>query len=162
MKMHMKKTFTAFVAGVMLATTAHAADHFAITSKKGKFEDVRDDIVMAIQSRGMKINHINHISDMLNRTGEAVGDTSPVFGMAEQIEFCKADLSRDMMQADPTNIVFCPYSIAVYTLPNAPDQVYVLYRHPVAVNSNPDTARVLKSVEDLLSGIVGDAVNGGF
>ena len=35
------------------------------------------------------------------------------------------------MEADPHNILHCPYAIAVYTLPKQPGRVYVSYRKPL-------------------------------
>lgn len=158
----MKKLLSLFLLGLFLSGTAQAAEHLVVMSKPGKFEDVKQDLVMAIENRGLKINHINHIADMLNRTGEAVGDTTPVYGQAEQLEFCKADLSREMMSADPSNIVFCPYIVAIYTTPAAEGKVFIAYRKPVAFHTSKATDKALKSVDDLLSGIVKDAIQGSF
>ncbi len=158
----MKSILASILLGALVSLTAHAADHLVVMSKQGKFEDVRDDLVMAIESRGLKINHTNHIADMLARTGEAVGDTRQVYGEAEQVEFCKADLSREMMLADPSNIVFCPYIIAIYTTPDAKGRVFLAYRKPLAFNANAATGKAVQGVDELLSGIVNDAIKGGF
>jgi uncharacterized protein (DUF302 family) len=158
----MKKLLALFLLGTFLSTTAQATEHMVVMSKQGKFEDVRDDLVMAVESRGLKVTHTNHIGDMLTRTGAAVGDTRQIYGQAEQVEFCKAELSRDMMTADPTNIVFCPYIISIYTTPAAKGRVFVAYRKPVAFNTSKDTDKALKAVDDLLSGIVKDTIQGSF
>ncbi|MCP5017164.1 MAG: DUF302 domain-containing protein, partial [Ketobacter sp.] len=39
----------------------------------------------------------------------------PVFKKAESIEFCSALMSHRMMSADPSNLVLCPFTIAVYS-----------------------------------------------
>jgi uncharacterized protein (DUF302 family) len=154
----MKTILASLLLGAILTTAVQAADHLAVMSKQGKFEDVRDDLVMAIENRGLKINHTNHIADMLARTGEAVGDTRQVYVQAEQVEFCKADLSREMMLADPTNIVFCPYIISIYTVPNAKGKVFMSYRKPLAFNTGEATDKAIKGVDELLSGIIRDAL----
>jgi uncharacterized protein (DUF302 family) len=158
----MKNTLAMILLGAFISMTAQAADHLVMMSKPGKFEDVREDLVTAIENRGLKINHTNYIADMLNRTGEAVGDTRQIYGQAEQVEFCKADLSRTMMQADPSNIVFCPYIISIYTTPDAKGQVFLAYRKPLAFNANDSTQKATKEVDDLLSGILKDAIQGAF
>lgn len=66
------------------------------------------------------------------------------------IEFCSATASRAMAEADPRNLVYCPYTIAIYTLPGKPGVVYLAHR------KYPDTA-ALKPVANLVSGIVSDA-----
>jgi hypothetical protein len=152
------------LAGLVLALTlgagARAGDGFMVVqSKKGGFEDVRDDVVLAIEARGIKINHTNYIADMLARTGADLGAGKPVYLKGEQVEFCKSDLSRAQMEADPGNMVFCPYILSIYTLPADPGTVHVAYRKPVAAGGNPATAKALKAVEDLLAGIVREALN---
>ncbi len=61
------------------------------------------------------------------------------------------------MEADPRNIVFCPYSIAVYTLPGEPGKVYLAYRKPLATGS-AQSMKALREVGKLLEGIMRDAL----
>ena len=72
------------------------------------------------------------------------------------LEFCSAALSRDTMEADPHNIAFCPYAIAIYTLPQEPGRVYLAYRRPSPARTQ-SSARALAAVEKLLEGIVSEA-----
>lgn len=142
----------------LLAGFVWAADHQVSFSKKGKFDDVRDDLVTAIEGRGIKINHFNHIAEMLARTGSDLGASKQVFVQGEQIEFCKSEISRMTMEASAANIVFCPYIISIYTEPAQPDLVRIAYRLPVAPDASPATSKALKAVDDLLRGIVSEAV----
>ena len=104
------------------------------------------------------VDHVSHISDMLERTGKDLGMTKVIYGKAESMQFCSASVSRHMMEADPTNIVFCPYIIVIYTLPQDPKKVYVGYRRPLLVGSKASKAS-LQAVEKLLDGIVKEALN---
>jgi uncharacterized protein (DUF302 family) len=141
-----------------LAHVAPAAhDHLVMFTKKGRFEDVRDDVEMAITGRGLVVNNVSHVGDMLERTGKDLGDAKPVFLKAEALEFCSAVVSRKMMEADADNIVFCPYIINVYVVPDKPDEVRVSYRKPQLVGS-PASQEALKQVDELLSGIVKEAL----
>ena len=124
---------------------------------QGKFEDVRDDLELAITGRGIKINNIAHIGNMLSRTGKDLGAKKQIFLHAEAFEFCSATVSRDTMEADPHNIVFCPYVIAVYVLPEQPDRVYLAFRRPLLVGTEASKAS-LRAVEKLLEDIVSDVV----
>ncbi|HEB87384.1 MAG TPA: hypothetical protein ENI68_10275 [Gammaproteobacteria bacterium] len=63
-----------------------------------------------------------------------------------------------MMEADPHNIVFCPYIISIYTLPGEKNRVYLAYRRPLPVGS-PASKKALRAVEKLLKGIVNDTMN---
>ncbi|MGY9032035.1 MAG: DUF302 domain-containing protein, partial [Rhodobacterales bacterium] len=66
---------------------------------------------------------------------------------AQVFVFCSAVLSRKMMEADPTNIAFCPYGVFVADTDGA---VTVGYRH------YPDGA--MQEVQALLDEIAREAV----
>lgn len=131
--------------------------YLMVKSKQGNFEDVRDDLVMAIESRGIKINHTNYIAKMLERTGESLGASKQVYGMGEQVEFCKSDLSRAQMEAHPANMAFCPYIISVYTLPQDAKTIYLAYRKPLAPGADKATLKALADVAKLLDEITDEA-----
>jgi uncharacterized protein (DUF302 family) len=140
-----------------LPLPALAAEAYTVLFKtQGTFQEVRDNLQMAIEGKGLKITHSNMIADMLDRTGKDIGETRQVYGNAEQFEFCSATLSRSMMEADPHAIVMCPYSVVVYTIPND-KAVYLAYRKPAATG-NPALKKRLAELEALLSGIIKDAM----
>ena len=131
--------------------------HMSMRKLESPYEDVVDDIKNAIAERGIKINNISHIGNMLARTAEAVGATKQVFAHAEAIEFCSSTISRATMEADPHNIVFCPYIITVYSLPGEGNITYVSYRRPTPVGSTESQAAI-KAVDGLLEEIITAAV----
>jgi len=45
-------------------------------SKRGKFEDVRDDLKLAIEGKGLVIDYHSFLGNMLERTGKDVGSGS--------------------------------------------------------------------------------------
>lgn len=152
------KTLSLLLSLLLMAGPAFAAgDYLVIKSKTGKFEDVRDDLVMAIESRGIKINHFNYIADMLARTGKDLSATRQVYVHGEQVEFCKSDLSRAQMEADPANIAFCPYIISLYTTPKDETRVFVAYRKPLAPGADKATREALRNIDKLLAEIVDEA-----
>lgn len=134
-----------------------AGDYMAVFTKAGSFDDVRDAVDMAITDRGMVVNNVSHVGEMLERTGKDLGETRQIFLKAEVLEFCSAVVSRKMMEAEPDNIVFCPYAISVYVVPEKPNEVRIAYRKPQIVGS-PASQKALKAVDELLSGIVKDAL----
>jgi uncharacterized protein (DUF302 family) len=116
---------------LLLGSTAALADDWQVRQKFAtSFADARDAIVMAIENRGLVINYTSHIADMLQRTGADLGASKQIFQRAEIIEFCSAKLSRQMMEADPHNIVLCPFAISIYTLPGEKNTTWVAYRKP--------------------------------
>ena len=146
---------------LLLAGFVHGAlaagDHMFVLTKSASFEDVREALEMAITDRGMVVNNVSHVGDMLERTGKVIEGSKQIYLKAEVLEFCSAVVSRNMMEPDPDNIVFCPYVIAVYVVPEKPGEVRVAYRKPQLAGS-PESQSALKAVDELLSGIVKDAV----
>lgn len=131
-------------------------EYMRLFSIKGNFADVREDLEMAITDRGMIINNVSHIGNMLARTRKDVGGKQ-IFVEAESLEFCSSVVSRHMMEADPRNIVFCPYIISIYTLPGEKNRVHIAYRRPLPVGG-PASKKALQAVEKLLHDIVSDVL----
>lgn len=125
---------------------------------KENFDTVKAAITDSIAGKGLVINTTSHIGDMLERTGKDLGNAKPIFSKAESFEFCSATVSRLTMEADPHNIVFCPYIISVYVLANEPAKTYVSFRKPQAVNASKASASALKEIEKLLRGIIEEAI----
>ena len=135
---------------LVVASQLALADEWMFRRKVSThFDDTRDAIVLAIENRGLVVNYTSHIADMLERTGADIGAARKVFAKAEIIEFCSADLSRKMMEADPHNIVLCPFAISVYTLPGDKPGTWVAYRKP--------QGKAAKMVEGLLREIAAEA-----
>lgn len=145
----------AWLAGISLAC-AQGTD-VVIRSTRGNFDDVKARVLHAIENRGLVLNYTARIGVMLARTGKDIGAAGQVYGEAEMLEFCSARISRDTMAADPRNIVFCPYGIAIYTLPKDRTTVYVGYRR-LAASGSPQSVKSLRAVEQLMADIVGDAL----
>ncbi len=124
------RLLTTLLCLVLLTTAAHADSGIVRKKVATSFDDTRDAITQAIEGRGLVINYVSHIGDMLDRTGADIGATRQVYAKAEIIEFCSAGLSRQMMDLDPHNIVLCPFAIAVYTLPGETQTTWVSYRQP--------------------------------
>jgi uncharacterized protein (DUF302 family) len=142
-----------FGAAVACAQSAEVTIH----TTKGSFADVKERVSLAIENRGLVLNYTARIGAMLERTGKDIGAAGRIYGEAEMLEFCSARVSRDTMEADPRNIVFCPYSIAIYTLPRDKDTVYVGYRRPAAFGS-AQSVKALRAVEQLVADIVREAL----
>lgn len=124
---------------------------------KGSFADVRDNLELSITGRGIVINNVSHIGNMLSRTAKDIGADVQVYEQAEALEFCSASLSRKMMEADRHNIIFCPYIISVYTLPGETNRVYLSYRRPWLVG-NDASKQSLREVEQLLDDIIAESI----
>lgn len=148
--------------GLLACATAPAGpagtEHLRLYTVQRDFETVKEDVEIAITGRGLVIDHTSHIGAMLERTGKDLGTTRPVYDNAGSMQFCSATVSRRSMEADPTNIVFCPYIIVYFTLPQDPKTVYVGYRRPLPAGSEASRASI-REIENLLDGIVKEALN---
>ena len=137
------------------ASQTAADGYMKLYTVEGTYEDVRQDLEDSITGKGIVISGISHVSDMLQRTGKDLGLKGRIFEHAEAINFCSATISRNMMKIDPHNIVFCPYIIAIYSVPDKPGIVYLAYRRPPALPTKEST-EALAAVENLLKGIIED------
>ena len=105
-------TSLAIGSAMALASAAQAQDVITFDFD-GSFEDATFAIESAIVDRGLVIDLVSHVGDMLNRTGEDMDAETMIFENADIFLFCSAAISRRVMEADPMNIVHCPYSIFV-------------------------------------------------
>lgn len=140
--------------GASYAAGKLETEYYKFYKLQGSYEDVRVDLDYAITGQGIKVNGVSHISDMLNRTGKDIGRTNEVYEHAEAVQFCSATLSRNMMEADPLNIVFCPYIIFIYSLPGEKNTVYLGYRKPPVLSSEKSkkaVADVVKTYEEIIA-----------
>ncbi|HUW29226.1 MAG TPA: DUF302 domain-containing protein [Sulfuriferula sp.] len=156
------KTMQMFLAVVLMACSlgSHAAgkDAYSVVyTTHGDFEFIRDAVAAAVEGQGLKINHFNKISAMLDNTAAAVGDTKKIYLNAEQMEFCSATISRQMMEADPHSVAMCPYIISVYNLPADPNTIYISYRKP-PVGNTPKSRAAFRAEEKLLDGIIKEGI----
>lgn len=142
------KHFTLAVVLGLSTQAAFAQDMVSYTTTM-EFDDVTFGVENAITDLGLVIDNISHVGAMLERTRAATGSDIVLFQAAEVYSFCSASLSRQVMEADPMNIAFCPYNIFVTQLPGS-DQVTVGFRQ------FPDGA--MQDIQALLDGIVQEAI----
>lgn len=149
-----------------------------------EFDTIKEYIEEGITNQGLVVAHRSDVGGMLERTGKdlvekvqkathtvmemasnKMGVENPVkqpataasaFSRSEVIEFCSAKLSRKMTDADPANVIFCPYSIAIYTTANQPELVHISYLQLSKIGSS-SSRPVLEEVEAMLAGIVSEA-----
>jgi len=151
-------TLAASLAAVMTMAPELLAQTEALleVTARGSFDDVKQQLVLAIENRGLIVNHESKVGEMLERTGKDLGAATRIYVRAEVLEFCSAVLSRQAMEADARLLALCPYGIGIYTLPGEADKVHLVYRRPPTEGSAP-AASILRQVDRLLHDIVQDA-----
>ena len=128
-------------------------------SKRGaKFDDVRDDLKLAIEGKGLVVDYESFVNRMLERTGRDVGSARKLYADAQAFVFCSAALSRRTMEADLANIALCPYSIVVYATADDPGTVHVAYQRPSRPDGSAASKAALAAVEKLLDSIAREAL----
>ena len=95
---------------------------------EGSFDDIAFALEQAIINEGLVIDLRSQVGDMLGRTKEDVGGGADLFTHADVFSFCSAKVSRAVMEAELSNLQFCPYGIFVYETPDAPGMVTVGHR----------------------------------
>lgn len=124
---------------------------------KGSFEEVRQLLVIAIEGQGLVVDHVSNVGDMLARTGQDLGAATRIYARAEVLQFCSANYSRQLMEADPRLLAFCPFGVGIYTLPGETDTVHLVYRRMQAEGVSPAVAAALKKIDAVLGEILRDA-----
>jgi len=118
------------LAGALAALAAPAlaqdADVVTYTTDQA-YEDVAFGLENAILDEGLVIDHTSHVGDMLERTRGDVGSDVELFEAADAYGFCSAALSRQVMEADPMNVAYCPYHVFIMQKPGS-DEVTIGYR----------------------------------
>ena len=137
-------------AGISLIATSTLAQAYTSQTVDDSIDNVTFSLESAILDKGLAIDFISHTGEMLERTREDVGSDVVLFTEATIFNFCSARISRQVMEADITNIAFCPYAIFVYATPDNPDQTIIGHRTYPGTSMQPANA--------LLDAIIADAV----
>ena len=140
------------IAGTLLALAlplAAAAEEAKTYPFDGSFEDAAFAVESAIVGRGLVIDYVSHVGEMLERTKADVGGSETLFRQADVFLFCSAVLSRKVMEADPMNIAHCPYGVFVAERDGA-----------VMIGYRPMPEGAMKEVEALLDEIAQEAADG--
>ncbi|ALI54712.1 Uncharacterized conserved protein, DUF302 family [Celeribacter marinus] len=136
------------IIATMDGAPAMANDAAIMFDYDGTFDDATFAIEDAIISKGLVIDYRSHTGEMLERTRADVGSDVVIFDAADVFLFCSATVSRQVMEADPMNVVHCPYSIFVA------DQAGKV---TIGFRDYPDGP--MQVVEDLLTEIVEEAIS---
>lgn len=136
----MKRLLTTLA--LTFATSAVSAADIVTYDTDQSFDDVTFGLESAILDAGLVIDSVSHTGDMLERTRMDVGSDVVLYEKADIYSFCSAKISREVMEDDPMNIVYCPYDIFVMVRPETPDMTTIGFR------TFPDGA--MKKVETLL------------
>ncbi|MGS4944687.1 DUF302 domain-containing protein [Meridianimarinicoccus sp. RP-17] len=123
-----------------------AADDVMTTPYDGSFDDATLAVETAIVGRGLVIDYVSHVGEMLARTKADVGGEKDLFVEADVFLFCSAVTSRAVMEADLLNIAHCPYGIFVADMAG---EIVIGYR------TYPDGP--MQQVQTLLADIVAEA-----
>ena len=136
-------------AALMLLAAPAWAEDAVVHTFDGSFDDATFAVESAIVGEGLVIDYVSHVGEMLERTRADVGSDVTLFEAADVFVFCSAVISRQVMEADPMNVVHCPYGIFVA---ERSGDVLIGYRdYPPGP---------MEMVEDLLARIVAEALNG--
>lgn len=149
----MRITIALLFVGAALSVTA-SADEVPVNSPvihevEGDFDDIAFGVENAIINAGLVIETRSHAGEMLARTKDDVGGKKDIYTHAEIFTFCSAAVSREVMEIDPMNIQYCPYSIFLYETPDVPGKITV---------GHPSYSGSMAPVQELLDGIMADAL----
>lgn len=149
----MRITIALLFGCISLGVTAHADDipvSAPVTHQvEGEFDDIAFSVENAIIGAGLVIEGRSHVGEMLARTKEDVGGEKDIYTHADVFTFCSATVSRTVMEADPLNIQYCPYSIFLYETPEEPGKITV---------GHPNYGGTASAAQDMMDEILADAL----
>ncbi|WP_323763895.1 DUF302 domain-containing protein [Marinovum sp.] len=131
---------------ILAAGAACAEEPVIVHPYDGNHADALFSLENAIINQGLVVDYHSQVGEMLARTREDVGGAQ-IFEAADVLLFCSATVSRQVMEADPLNVAYCPYGIFVT---EREGQVEIGYR------SYPEGP--MDAVEELLGAIVEEAL----
>ena len=140
---------TLLVCATLIGGAAGAQTAPTTYEVEDSFDNVTFAVENAILGAGLIVEHVSHVGEMLERTRVDIGSDRVLFTQADVYSFCSAKISRQVMEADSSNIQFCPYGIFVYELADKPGTVVVGHR------SYDGT---MAPVQELMTTIISDAV----
>jgi len=108
-----------------LIATPLAAQNMTTVTIPEPLDDMEFAVESAILDMGLAIDFTSHSGAMLERTREDVGSDVVLFTGATIYNFCSATVSREVIEADINNIIYCPYSIYLYSTPDNPDETII-------------------------------------
>ncbi|MBN9889915.1 DUF302 domain-containing protein [Salipiger abyssi] len=138
------------LAMLALAAGPALAEEVVTYDTDQSFDDVTFGLESAIIDAGLVIDHVSHTGDMLERTRADVGSDVVIFDHADIYSFCSAQLSREVMEADPMNVMFCPYDIFVMVRHDAPEVTTIGFR------AYPEGE--MQKIQELLDGLARAAI----
>jgi uncharacterized protein (DUF302 family) len=136
-------------AALALAASSASADGVVSYTTDASYDDVIFGLENAIIDAGLVVDAVSHVGEMLERTRADVGSDVTLFTHADVYSFCSATVSREVMEADPMNIVYCPYDIFVMQQPGDTEVTIGFRDYP----EGP-----MKKVQAMLDGIARSAI----
>jgi uncharacterized protein (DUF302 family) len=144
---------------VLLGVMPAAGQDIVTRVKTGDYDDVRMDLNTAVLATGVSIQSQGNVAAMLGKTAADLGATQTVYAHAEFIAMCSARYSRALMEADPLNMAFCPFTVFIYETTAKPGEIVIGYRPlimPAGASAGAKAAAA--DVNALLGRIVEQAV----
>lgn len=162
------------IAAIVFATVAVFAGYATVQAQEvndsrysktvpAAFEDVFADLQDTVINRGLVIDFVGHVDDMLTRTSAAAqsitesGAKSPYLH-AKYIQFCSSKLTHKAVSADPQNLAICPYIVYLYEARSKPGKVTIGYRPPV-FGPSKRSGKIKVEVNDYLKSIIDDTIS---
>ncbi len=136
------------MSGCSSISSNQAAGYYELYQVTGEFEEIRDELVEVIEEKGLVISFTSHAAKMLQRTESTSDIKGNLYADGEVLLFCKADLSHQLAASDVHSLILCPQAIAVYTLKDEPEIVYMSIRIP------PQNVESYQPIFDLLKGVI--------
>ena len=158
--------FLLFVVSIFAAVFPASAQDKAVThytkTVQTEFSEVFADLQDAVINKGLVIDYVGNVDNMLNRTSSTAGsvtsdgDKSPYLN-AKYMQFCSSKLTHKAVSADPHNLAICPYIVYLFETRAKPGYVTIGYRPPI-FGPSKRSRKIKVEVLEYLESIVNEAI----
>ncbi len=152
---------TTFSAVFNASAQDKAVTHYTKTVQ-AEFVDVFADLQDAVINKGLVIDYVGNVDNMLNRTSSTAGsvtsdgEKSPYLN-AKYMQFCSSKLTHKAVSADPHNLAICPYIVYMFETRAKPGNITIGYRPPI-FGPSKRSRKIKAEVLEFLESIVNEAI----
>ena len=155
-----------FIATIYTAVFSASAQDKSVThytkTVQAEFVDVFADLQDAVINKGLVIDYVGNVDNMLNRTSSTAGsvtsdgEKSPYLN-AKYMQFCSSKLTHKAVSADPHNLAICPYIVYMFETRAKPGNITIGYRPPI-FGPSKRSRKIKVEVLEFLESIVNEAI----
>lgn len=145
----------ALCVALAFGTVGAADDIDRLVLNGSDFSAAHEALIEAVEAEGLVVSAVIPFNQMLERTAGSLEKSASPYLQAEIVQFCSSILAWQMVEEDSAQLALCPMSMVLYVSRQAPSQVTLAWRRPVANGSTTGGGSGRERAEALLQRLAG-------